>query len=96
MEIAIEIRKTNIEGRRNFISDGSLKELYGTSPFTFVAEGLKKSFVGGNRIPGDDNEQSSYRSELCGILKNIILINIICNLYIYIVKIGYSNHPRFY
>ena len=60
------------------MSDGSLKELFGTSAFTFLINDTKNGYTGQNRVPGHDNNQSSYRSELSGILGNIILINAIC------------------
>ena len=64
-------------GEGGCISDGSLKELFGTSAFKFIM-GDKPTYVGKNRVPGLDRDQDSYRSELCGMLGNVILVNAIC------------------
>jgi hypothetical protein len=71
--IATKIRS----GKGRCISDGSLKELFGTSAFKFMM-GKMPTYIGRNRVPGTDRDQDSYRSELCGMLGNVIMINAIC------------------
>ena len=63
------------------MSDGSLKDMFGTSGFTSMLSDDSLNYVGANRIPGEDNEQTSYRSELVGILANIIMHNAICQVH---------------
>ena len=65
-------------GNGRCMSDGSLKELFGTSAFTFLIKEDSLGYGGMNIVPGNDDDQSSYRSELCGILGNILVINAIC------------------
>ena len=66
------------EGQGRCMSDGSLKDLFGTSGFTSMMADETKNYVGANRVPGEDDEQSSYRSELIGILANILVHNALC------------------
>ena len=70
-------------GKGRCISDGSLKELFGTSAFKFIM-GTDPTYVGRNRVPGTDRDQTSYRSELCGMLGNVIMVNAI------IMEFGYG------
>ena len=60
------------------MSDGSLKDLFGTSGFVSMLKDEQKNYADTNRIPGEDNDQSSYRSELVGLLANVIIHNAIC------------------
>ena len=60
------------------MSDGSLKDLFGTSGFVSMLKDEQKNYAGTNRIPGEDNDQSSYRSELVGLLANVIIHNALC------------------
>ena len=60
------------------MSDGSLKDLFGTSGFTSMLVDEEMNYTGANRVPGEDDEQSSYRSELIGILANILVHNALC------------------
>ena len=59
------------------VSDGGLKDGMGT------AAGLSKGMQDGegfsfqNWVPGDDRDQTSSRSELCGILGNVLLLTCI-------------------
>ena len=72
--IAMKIRS----GKGGCISDESLKEIFGTSAFKFMM-GKIPTYIGRNRIPGTtDRDQDSYRSEICGMLENVIVINAIC------------------
>ena len=75
-EIAQKIAKHNLK----VICDGSLKEEFGTSagfPLEIPEENKYRVY---NRIPGDATNQSSYRSELCGILAQILMILAITRL----------------
>ena len=48
-------------GEGGCMRDGSLKELFGTSGFTFLADNdvEEHTYVGSNRVPGTDEEQTS-------------------------------------
>ena len=43
--------------------------------------GNKPAYTGKNRVPGTDRDQTSYRSKLCGMLGNIILLNACCKAF---------------
>jgi hypothetical protein len=60
------------------MSDRSLKKLFGTSAFTFITNERNNRLSEQNTVPGLNIDQSSYRSELCGVLGNLIVINAIC------------------
>ena len=68
-------------GNGKCMSDGSLNEDFGTSAFVALTKNKEDSYEGKNCVPGEDDEQSSYRSELCGILGNAIVMNAICQLH---------------
>ena len=59
------------------ISDGSLKAGRGTAAAFFFTEDGDTEYVIQNRTPGEVPDQSSYRSELCGIFANIVMVNAI-------------------
>ena len=61
------------DGRGRCISDGSLKNPFGTSAYKFML-----AYIGMNRVPGMDRDQTSYRSKLCGMFGNVILVNALC------------------
>lgn len=63
------------------MSDASLKNLLRTSAFTFIMNDPKTMYTGRNVVPGEDDEQNSYYSKMCGILANMIVINVICVLH---------------
>lgn len=63
------------------MSHGSLKELFGMSAFFFLIADLMKNYTERNIVPGNNSDQSLYRSELCSLLGNIIVSNAICNLH---------------
>ena len=75
------IAATIIQGNAKCISDGSTKERLGTSAAIMVMEDETKAYLIKNRVPGVDDEQHSYRSELCGILANVLMINIIAKIH---------------
>ena len=66
------------DGKGRCMSDGSLKNSYGSSAFTFLTNDDECGISGRNVVPGMNVDQSSYRSELCGILGNILILNAIC------------------
>ena len=68
------------DGRGRCISDGSLKNLFGTSAYKFMLDD-HNAYIGMNRVPGMDRDQTSYRSELCGMLGNVILVNALCRAF---------------
>ena len=65
-----------IEARTaSIVSDGSYKD--GTSSSAFVILPNKLN-TGSNTVPGEKEDQNSYRSELAGILSSIIYTNEVC------------------
>ena len=76
-----EIANAILTGDGRCMSDGSLKDDFGTSAFTVLLKNATNRYEGQNRVPGEDDEQSSYRSELCGILGNLIIMNAICSIH---------------
>ena len=77
------------------MSDGSLKNTCGTSGFTSMMEKEELDYTGANHVPGEDNDQTSYRSKLIGILTNVVMHNAICKVHDikdpHEVKIGCDN-----
>ena len=57
--------------------DGSVKEKLGTSAAIFMNVPKERQYEIKNRTPGADIDQNSYRSELCGILANLIAVGCI-------------------
>ena len=70
LQIATRIASNELE----VICDGSLKELHGTSAGFTIGVCPDMAYRVYNRVPGDDTNQCSYRSELCGILAHILMI----------------------
>ena len=77
MDLAMGI----IKGNATAVSDGSFKDHMGTSGF--VLRGSNKEIVstGANTVPGNPNEQSSYRSELAGISGTLAILDATCKKY---------------
>ena len=63
------------------ISDGSTKDELGTAAALSITKEDSKAYKIKNRTPGLDEDQHSYRSELCGILANILMVNIITQIH---------------
>ena len=76
-EIALRIE----QGTAECISDGSKKDGLGTAASLFMHSKRDSAYAVCIRIPGAGEDQSSYRSELGGILSNILMINIIAELH---------------
>jgi len=70
-----EIAGKIIRDKGKCVCDGSLKNEMGTAAGTFM--GVDETFVVRNRTPGASSDQSSFRSELCGILALILVVNAI-------------------
>ena len=64
-----------MRGKGRCISDGSVKDQLGTAAATFMDVGEDNEYIIRNRTPGRDRDIHSFRSELCGILPNILLVN---------------------
>jgi hypothetical protein len=67
-----------VKGEGIMVSDGSFKNNRSSAAFTTVPG---KAIRGVLTIPGNESEQSSYRSELGGILASIVYANQICAKY---------------
>ena len=76
-----DIAQQIIMKKARCISDGSLKDRLGTSASTFMNERKSSTYITRNRVTGQGEHQSSYRSELCGILANILILNTIAELH---------------
>ena len=72
-----EIAGQIVQDKGACMSDGSLKETYGTAASLFMRVAEENRYTICNRTPGSDDDQSSFRSELCGILANVLMVNAI-------------------
>ena len=68
------------QGTAKVVSDGSYKNGRSASAFQHISQS-NPGFQGSNIVPGDYEIQNSYRSELGGILGNVMTINHICSCY---------------
>ena len=75
----LEIATAIIQNRGECMSDGSLKNGLGTSAAVFMGTEEDNMYTIKNRVPGATEDQSSYRSELCGILAGVLMVNIIAS-----------------
>ena len=75
--IAHNIRNNKME----VVCDGSLKNGFGTSAAIVKNMPDRDTYTVCNRVTGTTDDQSSYRSELCGILSHIMMINAIAKLH---------------
>lgn len=60
------------------VSDGSFKCSIGTSGFVLRGSGRSLAAIGDNVVPGNPDEQSSYRSELAGISGVLVILDAVC------------------
>jgi hypothetical protein len=69
------------DGTAIAVSDGSFKDCFGTA--SWVVEGSSPShrMRGDNIVPGDTEDQGSYRSELSGLHGIILVIHALCEFY---------------
>ena len=70
-----------IQGKATAVSDGSYKTQVGTSGFVLRGANRTLGAVGANAVPGNPEEQSSYRSELAGISGSLAIIAAVCDKY---------------
>ena len=92
LHLATQIASNTLE----LICDGSLKDLFGTSAGFPIGVRQDLAYKVYNRVPGDDTNQCSYRSELCGILAHILVITAIAKRHGLsggTVTIGCDNEP---
>ena len=70
-----------MDGEAVAISDGSLKNSFGTA--AFVIEGATKlnRILGVNIVPGPLSDGKSYRCEISGLIAAVLVINAICKLH---------------
>jgi hypothetical protein len=66
-------------GTATAVSDGSYRYPIGTSGFVLRGTNRKLGALGLNTVPGNANEQSSFRSELAGISGVIAILSAVCN-----------------
>ena len=70
-----------IQGKSTAVSDGSYKDHVGTSGFILRGADRQLGASGANIVPGNPEEQSSYRSELAGISGSLAIIDAVCKKY---------------
>ena len=63
------------------VSDGSYKEGHGTSAFVLHGDRPDKAIRGANVVPGSTAEQCAYRSELCGVVGILTVVEALCEQY---------------
>lgn len=76
-----ELASLMIRHKAKCVSDGSLKEQYGTAAAVSIGTTEHNGYWACNRITGRSDDQSSFRSELCGILTNIVIMNQIARVH---------------
>jgi hypothetical protein len=60
------------------VSDGSLKDKFGTSAFVIEAADSIQRIIGVNEVPGPLADGDSHRCELCGLFAIVLIINCLC------------------
>ena len=75
VEIATRLRRGTLE----VTCDGSLKDKLGTAAGTTKDIADDKGYRFWNRVPGASEDQTSYRSELCGILGHVLFLNAVAD-----------------
>ena len=66
------------QGTAIAVSDGSFKDSQGTAAFIIEGASLEGRLVGVNVIPGEEDSQSPYRSELGGVAGILEALHCIC------------------
>jgi ribonuclease HI len=70
------------DGTARAVSDGSFKDNYGTAAGVIAATATDKDMLYfSNVVPGTSTDQSSYRSELSGVLGLLHIIEAICSTF---------------
>ena len=75
------ITESILAGNGRCMSNGSLKDDFGTSAFIALTKNSDDTYKGKNSVLGQDDKQSSFQSELRRLLGNTILMNAICALH---------------
>jgi hypothetical protein len=63
------------------VSDGSLKNRFGTAAFTVEGPTRKHQITGVNIVPGPIFDGQSYRCEISGLIGTVLVINAICRFH---------------
>jgi hypothetical protein len=63
------------------VCDGSYKDSFGTAAFVLEGATSANRVVAVHIVPGAPEEQSSFRSELSGILGVVYMVQLICTTY---------------
>jgi hypothetical protein len=69
------------QGTAHAVSDGSYKDMIGTSAFILRGKDRNNRVYGVNKVPGEPEDQSAYRSELAGVLAVLTVISAVCETY---------------
>jgi hypothetical protein len=75
------LKQYGADGKAIALSDGSFKDGFGTSALVIEAEDSEDNIIAVNVIPGNTDDQGSYRSELAGIFGQVIMVNTICKVH---------------
>jgi hypothetical protein len=70
-----------INGTAKAISDGSFKDSMGTSASILYGNDPTSKITTVNGVPGNDDEQSAYRSELAGIEGTLAVVSSLCTVF---------------
>ena len=70
-----------IAGTAIAVSDGSFKDSFGTSAWTVRGDTSDQFLTGVNVVPGSDEDQSAFRSELAGIYGILTAVSSLCSLH---------------
>ena len=70
-----------VEGTAMAVSDGSFKDSFGTSAWTLRGASNEEFITGVNVVPGSDDDQSAFRSELAGLYGIIIATTTLCSFH---------------
>ena len=66
------------DGRAIAVSDGSFKDGWGTSAFRITGRQGQYSITGTNIVPGNDEDQCSFRSEAAGLYGIVSMVEVLC------------------
>ena len=80
-QLAADVADAILAGTAIAVSDGSFKDSFGTSAWTLRGDTNESFITGVNVVPGSDEDQSAFRSELAGIYGIIIATTVLCELH---------------
>lgn len=72
------IKESLLTGHTIAVSDGSFKDKRGLAAWVLEGESNTGCMIGYNFIPGAKKEQSTYRSELAGLLVVVTMVSELC------------------